>query len=306
MNTNCLISGNWATLLLPIHDESIDFEKLSTQIEYYIAAGVDGIYSNGTAGEFYTQTESEFQAVNCLLAEKCHQHDMPFQVGACHCHPQEALERVKFASSLTPTAIQVILPDWFPCSLDVAMVFMKAAEQAANGVSLVLYNPPHAKVRLSANELVDLYDNIHSLVGFKLPRITPDIEKSGLAKRASIFVAGHFLATDAYKGAKGAYSNVCCLNPKSAQKWTDDCLKLKPAALELEARIQQYMAQEIAPYITEQGYCNAAVDKFMATLGGWSNLESTMRFPFASIPKSDIADKLIVMGELLPEFRSQY
>ena len=186
------------------------------------------------------------------------------------------------------------------------MVFLKAAEKVANGVSLVLYNPPHAKVRLSARELVELYDNIPNLVGFKLPRITADIEKSGLAKKASIFVAGHFLATDAYKGAMGAYSNVCCLNPIAAQKWTSECLKLKPSALELEARIQRYMAQEITPYITEQGYSNAAVDKFMATLGGWSDMESTMRFPFASITKGDIAKKLKVMDELLPEFRYEY
>ncbi len=136
-----------------------------------------------------------------------------------------------------------------------------------------------------------------------MPRITDDIEKSGLAQKASVFVAGHYLATDAHKGAKGAYSNVCCLNPIATQKWTEECLRLEPSALELEARIQQYMAQEIAPYIANEGYCNAAVDKFMATLGGWADMESTMRFPFASIPARDIAKKLKVMAELLPEFR---
>ncbi len=164
MSVRDVISGNWATLLLPINDEAIDFEKLSTQIDYYINAVVDGIYSNGTAGEFYTQSEAEFQSINRLLAEKCHKKNMPFQVGACHCHPQEAIERVKFASSLSPTAIQVILPEWFPCSLDVAMVFLEAAAKSANGVNLVLYNPPHAKVRLSAHQLVELYDNIPNLV----------------------------------------------------------------------------------------------------------------------------------------------
>ena len=114
----------------------------------------------------------------------------------------------------------------------------------------------------TAEELDELFESIPSLVGFKLPRITPEIEATGLAKKASIFVAGHFLATDAHKGALGAYSNVCCLNPKATQLWTRDCLALEPSALELENRIQQFMAEEIAPYITEQGYCNAAVDKF--------------------------------------------
>ena len=297
------ISGNWATLLLPIQEEQIDFTLLAEQIDYYIHAGVDGIYSNGTAGEFYTQSETEYECISRLLAEKCHQANMSFQIGASHCHPQQALERVKFASSLSPRAIQVILPDWFPCSVKVAQTFLKKVEQIAQGVDIVLYNPPHAKKNLSADELVELYDNIATLVGFKLPRITPEIEKSGLATKASVFVAGHFLATDAYKGAQGAYSNVCCLNPKATQKWTAECLTLTPSALELEKRIQQYMAQEMAPYITDEGYCNAAVDKFMAAVGQWSDIEPTMRFPFASIPKSDMLHKQIVRDELLPEFK---
>lgn len=300
-----MITGNWATLLLPINNEAIDFTRLAAQIDHYIASGVDGIYSNGTAGEFYTQSEEEFEQISQILAEKCHQAKMPFQIGASHCHPQAALQRIRYAANLSPTAIQVILPDWFPCSLEVAKVFLDKAAEVAGSVDLVLYNPTHAKVNLTAEQLVYLFDSIPTLVGFKLPRITPEIETSGLAQRASIFVAGHFLATDAYKGAKGAYSNVCCLNPKAAQRWTEDCLALNPSALELEKRIQQFMNEEIAPYITEKGYSNAAVDKFMAAMGGWSNMESTMRFPFASIPMADRHQKIIVRDTLLPEFADQ-
>ena len=296
------ITGNWATLLLPIEEEQINYQLLEQQIDYYITANVDGIYSNGTAGEFYSQSSLEFEKISRLLAEKCHAANMPFQIGASHCHPQAAIERVRFAASLKPRAIQVILPDWFPCSLAVAQTFLEKASQVASGIDLVLYNPPHAKVNLEADELVHLFDNIKALVGFKLPRITPAIETTGLADKAAIFVAGHHLATDAYKGAKGAYSNVCCLNPRATQVWTEECLALKPQALVLEKKIQHFMAQAIAPYISEDGYCNAAVDKFMASLLGWSSIAPTMRFPFASIPESHRADKDEILRKLLPEF----
>ncbi|MBD1565953.1 dihydrodipicolinate synthase family protein [Vibrio sp. SA48] len=298
-----MISGNWATLLLPIRkDETIDFDMLAKEIDYCIDAKVDGIYSNGTAGEFYTQSEVEFQKISQLLANKCHQAGISFQIGASHCHPQAALERIRYAATLNPRAIQVILPDWFPCTLDVALTFLNKAASIANGVELVLYNPPHAKVNLTANDLVELYRQIPTLVGFKLPNITPEVERSGLAKHASIFVAGHFLATEAYKGAKGSYSNVCCLNPRAAQAWTNDCLALKPQALELEIRIQQYITQEMTPYITNLGYSNAAVDKFMAAVGGWTDIEPTMRFPYPSIPSEDILKQRIIKNQLLPEF----
>lgn len=48
------IFGNWGTLLLPINgDDTIDWVLLEEEIDTMIAAGVNGIYSNGTAGEFY-------------------------------------------------------------------------------------------------------------------------------------------------------------------------------------------------------------------------------------------------------------
>ena len=52
------IKGNWATLLLPIEEEQINYQLLEQQIDYYITAKVDGIYSNGTAGEFYSQSQA--------------------------------------------------------------------------------------------------------------------------------------------------------------------------------------------------------------------------------------------------------
>jgi len=50
------LQGNWGTLLLPINDdESIDFARLSDEIDYLIDAKIDGIYSNGTAGELHVR-----------------------------------------------------------------------------------------------------------------------------------------------------------------------------------------------------------------------------------------------------------
>lgn len=86
------IEGNWATLLLPLDGEAIRYDLLAQQIDCYIQAGVDGIYSNGTAGEFYTQSDDEYQQISRLLADKCHTAGMAFQIGASHCHPQQSLD----------------------------------------------------------------------------------------------------------------------------------------------------------------------------------------------------------------------
>ena len=58
------LKGNWGTLLLPINnDDSIDYVRLADEIDYFISAKLDGIYSNGTAGEFHNQTEDEFYKI---------------------------------------------------------------------------------------------------------------------------------------------------------------------------------------------------------------------------------------------------
>src|SRR5690606_11645562 len=97
------LKGSWATLLLPINeDESIDFSRLSDELNALLDAHVSGIYSNGTAGEFFTQTEAEFDRINELLAERCESRNMPFQIGASHMSAQTSLERVKRAAQLKP------------------------------------------------------------------------------------------------------------------------------------------------------------------------------------------------------------
>src|SRR5690348_14510720 len=100
------IYGNWATLLLPINnDDSINYRQLEHEIDVLIASNVNGIYSNGTAGEFYNQTEQEFDEVNGILASKCNAAGMPFQIGCSHMSPKISLDRIKRAVILRPSAI---------------------------------------------------------------------------------------------------------------------------------------------------------------------------------------------------------
>ena len=144
--TSDQIRGNWATLLTAWNaDDSLDLGRVAAEIETLIAARVDGIYSNGTAGEFHTQTEDEFDRISQCLAEKCNAAGMPFQIGVSHMSAQISRERLRRVVPLAPGAVQVILPDWFPVTEDEAVAFFERMAEVANGIGLVLYNPPHAK-----------------------------------------------------------------------------------------------------------------------------------------------------------------
>jgi 4-hydroxy-tetrahydrodipicolinate synthase len=299
------IRGNWATLLLPIDkSDDIDYGLLGAEIDRLISFGVDGIYSNGTAGEFYNQTEEEFDSVNELLADKCNAAGMPFQIGCSHMSPILSLERVKRALKYKPGAIQVILPDWFPPTFREITVFLQRITEAADGIGIVLYNPPHAKMKFSPVDFETLRNAGVSLAGTKLAGGNEawyrDMKK--YASHLSVFIPGHHLATGIQHGAHGAYSNIACLHPLVAQHWYRTMLTDMPKALELQTRIQQFMQECIIPFITHENYSNQAVDKFMAALGAWSPITTQLRWPYISIPEARIVLIRERAKSIIPEF----
>ncbi len=301
------IYGNWATLLLATDKNGdINYSKLNDEIDVLISSNPNGIYSNGTAGEFYSQTEDEFLKISELLASKCKEASIPFQIGVNHMSPQISLQRLKMIKHLHPGAVQVILPDWFPPTLEESILFLQKMEKEAGNISLVLYNPPHAKKKLQPQEWAILKKQVPSLVGVKVFDYNSDKLWYESAREnnegLSVFIPGHNLATGITLGAHGAYSNVACLNPFAAQKWFNQMQSDMNSALELEKRIKKFMCELIEPFITKQFFPNHACDRFMALVGGWADVGVNLRWPYKSIP-AELAEPVRKKArEIIPEF----
>jgi dihydrodipicolinate synthase/N-acetylneuraminate lyase len=300
-----LIRGNWATLLLPIaDDDSVDLDRLEREIAYLIAAGVDGIYSNGTAGEFCNQTEAEFDAIQDCLAEPCLRAAMPFVIGACHPDPRISLGRVRRAARLTPTGIQVILPDWWPVSEEEAIDFLAMAADAASGLPLVLYMPPHSKRVFAPETLAAILSQAPTVVGVKLG--DGDAHWYEDARRwlddVAVYVPGHHLATGVAESvAVGAFSNVACLSPAGAQRWTRMMADDLEGALAIEARLRRFMDDRVRPFGQQRGYSNAALDKLLAAAGGWADIGTRLRRPYRWIDPAEVPPLHLAVRKAIPE-----
>ncbi|MFZ2339207.1 MAG: dihydrodipicolinate synthase family protein [Bacteroidales bacterium] len=301
------IFGNWATLLLTTDNKgAIDYSKLCDEIDVLIASRPNGIYCNGTAGEFYTLAEDEFDKIAVLIAVKCSRSEIPYQLGVTHTSPQASLERLKRVRSLEPCAVQVILPDWFPPTLEESIDFLKGVEETAGGISLILYNPPHAKKQLDPEEWAVIRNSVPTLQGLKVFDHNGDtgwysrvrMNSMGL----SVFIPGHRLCTGIKSGAHGSYSNISCLNPFAAQRWYDMIIRDMEAALELESRINEFMTRFIAPLINVHGYSNQACDRFMAVLGGWADVGEYLRWPYKSVPAEYVEAIKYDAKKIIPEF----
>jgi dihydrodipicolinate synthase/N-acetylneuraminate lyase len=299
------LKGNWATVLCAWNvDDSLDLVRIDAEIDALIAAKVDGIYTNGTTGEFHTQLEDEFDQLSELVATKCNKANMPFQIGVSHMSAQISRERLSRIIHLKPSAVQLIFPEWIPTTEEESVRFLSVMAEVADGIGLVLYNPPHAKKVFSPLEIGSFSRQVNVLIGLKTAGGDEAwySEMRKYLSGISIFVPGHLLATGMKYGARGSYSNVACLNPAATQKWTDLMIHDLPSALEIEHRLRKFFDAFIKPFINKQGYSGAACDRLLALIGGWADIGTNMRWPYRSIPEIE-ADRLRVIAKsLIPEF----
>lgn len=298
------IRGVWATILLRVgEDGRVDFDAIPEQVAAYAAAGVDGVYCNGTATEFHCQTDAEFEAVSRATASASRTAGLPFQIGAAHPLPQGALSRIAFAATLDPAAIQVTLPDWTPIDLATAIRFLARCAEAAGRVPLVLYNPPHARAALDPAGFARLAEAVPRLAGIKCAGGDDAwyAEMAPVLARLSVFIPGHHHATGVLRGAHGSYSNMACLDPAAAVRW-DRLARSDPGpARETESRIAAFMAEAVAP-ILAAGHPGYAVDKAMASAGGWTSITPRLLWPCEGIADADVARIAAAARRHIPEF----
>jgi dihydrodipicolinate synthase/N-acetylneuraminate lyase len=311
MTIRCLtrqtLRGTWATVLLPLAgDDSIDFGRLADELSVLLGAGLDGIYTNGTAGEFHALDEEEYDRVTHVVAQACTAAGKAFQLGAGHMSGQTSLRRIRTAAACGPAAIQVILPDWCALSPDEALWAIDRMIAEADPIPLVLYNPPHAKTLLTPEQFGRFAAAFPGLIGIKVAGGDAAwfARMRAHAGDLAVFVAGHHLASAIRQGAAGSYSNVACMSPRGAVTWHRTMLSDPDAAQSLEARLNRFLERHIGP-LQAAGYSNAALDKTLAEVGGWAPIGTRVRWPYRSVPPETIsalrARAIEELPELLPE-----
>jgi len=125
-----------------------------------------------------------------------------------------------------------------------------------------------------------------------------------LAPGLSMFVGGHHLATGIRFGAAGAYSNVACLHPVGAKRWNQLMSTDYDASLALEKKILSFLEEFIVPFRVKGGHSNQALDKLMATIGGWSGCGTRLRWPYRGVDMDEAPRLREMLKEQLPDFVS--
>ena len=190
--------------------------------------------------------------------------------------------------SLKPNGFQITLPDWWPPTFNESKNFMLGMQEVVEDIYMILYNPPHAKVLLSLEEIRLLKQSVQNLVGIKCAGGDEQwySQRRELLDDFSVFVPGHTVVYGKPLGANGSYSNVACLSPNGAVKIWDLIEKDYEKAKQLEAKVLNFMKQHILPFANKLS--NTGLDKLLASVGGWGPVSEKVLWPYDGATAEDV------------------
>ena len=139
--------GIWTPIVTPYHDDfSINEKALTEVVEFLINAGVNGIISAGTTGEYYAQSfEERIEIARQIKGEIAGR--VPLVVGTGAIRTEESIEFAKAAKEIGADALLVTTPPYaVPTGREIALHAL-AIDRVAN-LPVMLYNYPG---RMGAN-----------------------------------------------------------------------------------------------------------------------------------------------------------
>lgn len=133
--------GIYTPIITPYRDDfSIDYERLSEVVEFLIDAGVHGIISAGTTGEYYAQSSEERFVLMKFLAQKISGR-VAYIVGTGAIRTEDSILYAQEAVNQGADALLVATPPYaLPTEKEIALHAM-AIDRAAN-LPILLYNYP--------------------------------------------------------------------------------------------------------------------------------------------------------------------
>ncbi len=161
------IKGIIVPLLTPINEqEEINYEQLKNLTDYVIRGGVNGIFVNGTTGEFARFSISERQKIARAVVEAA-KGRVPVLVGVSECGTRLVLENVKAAEEAGAAAVVTTMPYYFPTtSVREQSEFVRDVTKSTK-LPVLLYNIPAVMGYALTEELLDLVCDIENLYGIK-------------------------------------------------------------------------------------------------------------------------------------------
>lgn len=223
------LHGIWAAIATPFDTDGQFAEDVFREnLRRLHAAGVHGIYTTDSDGEFYALELDEFKRVISVFADETRRLGAPTQVGVTWCNTQGMLDRLRFAAEQGILGAHIGHPFFMPMTPESYRAFWQDIQQAVpDRFALIHYNTPRVHNYQRGPDYAVLQQTVPNLIGSK--HVGADVPEfltlMADAPQLSHFTGEHAMTPFMLFGARGVYSWFVNFNPRYMLDWYEEILQ---------------------------------------------------------------------------------
>jgi len=279
------LCGIWAGLPVAwTDDDRFDEDVYRSDVLKCCEAGVHGVYTGGSTGEFYAQDFDEFKAVTDATIDVCTSAGVPAEIGCTMTYTKGVIKRATYAQQKGAAVIQAALPYWFALTDGEVVGFFEDLAAACPNMPIMFYdNFVRAKRTITEELLKVIVDRVPALVGIKTdtsPAAGGREKVPAFSNYVSVFVPEHMLADMTPRGARGCCSAMVYMNPKLILHYYRLCSEGRlDEALPIQEKLKELLTVGLMPF-TELQYADTAYDRMLGLVAGFLGTSYRTRKPY--------------------------
>ncbi|HET8522208.1 MAG TPA: dihydrodipicolinate synthase family protein [Thermomicrobiales bacterium] len=298
------LRGVWAAIATPFdeHDQ-IDEESFRENVRRLAAAGVDGIYTTDSDGEFYGLDLDEFKRLVDIFADETARIGIPTQVGVTWTNTAGMIDRIRHAADRGILGAHIGHPYFMDMTSESYRQFwLDIAGAVPSEFALIHYNTPRVHNTQTGADYAQLSELLPNLVGTK--QVTSSFpEFLSITQQApdlAHFTGEHALVPFTLFGAVGLYSWLVNFNAPYVVAWYQECLA---GNLEAAARrqIRVNAMNDLKLSIFGRDNYHAILNKGMAAASEFLVGHHRTRRPYLPVPDAKVAEFRRRMEEDFPD-----
>ena len=279
--------GPWAGLPVAwTGEDAFDEQVYRRDVANCCQAGIPGVYTGGTTGEFYAMEFDEFKTVARATIEECRANGAPSMIGCSSTYVLGAVRRAAFASELGADAIQIAMPYWTEMHDAHIVPFCQEISSATGNLPLSIYETTRAKKTLTLEQHRTIKETIPNYLMVKANAGTIGLTPEGCRNLTqwgiNVFVDESEWARLGPSGACGCCSALVFYNPRIAlSMWQDLQNKNWESLREWCQRVSAL--HDFISRFTSEGFLNSALDRLGGVASGFLGTSLRSREPYRSV-----------------------
>lgn len=160
------ISGILTPNITPVdRDGRVDEDTLRRYVDWLIEKGVDGLYPNGSTGEFVRFNAQERRRIVEVVVDQTAGR-VPILAGAAEANAKETIEACEAYGAMGVRAVAIVAPFYYRLSDQGVYAYFREIADAVS-VDVTLYNIPLFASPISVDTVVRLASECPRVVGIK-------------------------------------------------------------------------------------------------------------------------------------------